>query len=214
MGATHRKLRPRVVLHQQSARQGQVRLRSMRALTPARAKIDPPATSGHRLMPTDATTGRLRSWNSRVPPVCPRPKTPAPTMHLMHRRGRWRTGGLRAGGPFATRRSGARIPLAPPTENSLRLGTTLISVEHSTSVIPTRSRRVPPACPRRFRRSNPALSADGVPATGDLTYAGVTRLGGSIDANIRLRADGAKATLHTASERSPGCSRRPSLPER
>ena len=38
---------------------------------------------------------------------------------------------------------------------------------------------------------------DGVPTTGDLTYAGVTRPGGSIDANIRLRADGAKATLHT-----------------
>jgi hypothetical protein len=37
----------------------------------------------------------------------------------------------------------------------------------------------------------------GVPASGDLTYAGVTRPGGSIDANIRLRADGAKATLHT-----------------
>ena len=62
MGATHRKLRPRVVLHQQSARQAQVRLRSMSALTPARAKIDPPATSGHRLMPTDAiTAGRLHS---------------------------------------------------------------------------------------------------------------------------------------------------------
>jgi len=40
-------------------------------------------------------------------------------------------------------------------------------------------------------------SVDGVAATGDLTYAGVTRPGGSIDANIRLRADGAKATLHT-----------------
>ena len=37
----------------------------------------------------------------------------------------------------------------------------------------------------------------GVDATGDLTYAGVTRPGGSIDANIKLRADGAKATLHT-----------------
>jgi hypothetical protein len=48
---------------------------------------------------------------------------------------------------FATRRSGVRIPLAPPTENSLRLGTTLISVEHSTSVIPTRSRRVPRRAP-------------------------------------------------------------------
>ena len=37
----------------------------------------------------------------------------------------------------------------------------------------------------------------GVDATGNLTYAGVTRPGGSIDANINLRADGAKATLHT-----------------
>ena len=32
----------------------------------------------------------------------------------------------------------------------------------------------------------------GVDATGELTYAGVTRAGGSIDANIKLRADGAK----------------------
>jgi hypothetical protein len=40
-------------------------------------------------------------------------------------------------------------------------------------------------------------TVDGVPATGDLTYAGVTRPGGSINANIRLRADGAKATLRT-----------------
>jgi hypothetical protein len=37
----------------------------------------------------------------------------------------------------------------------------------------------------------------GVSVTGDLTYAGVTRPGGLIDANIKLRADGAKATLHT-----------------
>jgi hypothetical protein len=40
-------------------------------------------------------------------------------------------------------------------------------------------------------------TVDGVPATGDLTYAGVTRPGGSIDANIKLRAARAKATLHT-----------------
>ena len=40
-------------------------------------------------------------------------------------------------------------------------------------------------------------SVNGVPATGDLTYAGVTRPGGSIDARIRLRADRAKARLHT-----------------
>ena len=40
-------------------------------------------------------------------------------------------------------------------------------------------------------------TVDGVPATGRLTYAGVTRPGGSIDAHIRLRADGAKAMLHT-----------------
>jgi hypothetical protein len=37
----------------------------------------------------------------------------------------------------------------------------------------------------------------GVPANGDLSYAGVTRPGGSIEANIKLRADGAKAALHT-----------------
>jgi hypothetical protein len=37
----------------------------------------------------------------------------------------------------------------------------------------------------------------GVPATGDLRYAGVTRPGGSIDATIILRADRAKAQLHT-----------------
>ena len=40
-------------------------------------------------------------------------------------------------------------------------------------------------------------TVDGVAATGDLDYAGVTRPGSSIDANIRLRADGAKANLHT-----------------
>ncbi len=40
-------------------------------------------------------------------------------------------------------------------------------------------------------------TVDGVPATGDLSYAGVTRPGGSIDANIRLRADQAKAELRT-----------------
>ena len=38
---------------------------------------------------------------------------------------------------------------------------------------------------------------DGVSAVGDLSYAGVTRPGGSIDARIKLRAKGAKATLHT-----------------
>ena len=38
--------------------------------------------------------------------------------------------------------------------------------------------------------------AAGVDASGDLTYAGVTRPGGSIDANIKLRADRAKAALH------------------
>ena len=42
-----------------------------------------------------------------------------------------------------------------------------------------------------------AGTVDGVPATGDLSYAGVTRPGGSIDANIRLRADHAKAELRT-----------------
>jgi hypothetical protein len=42
-----------------------------------------------------------------------------------------------------------------------------------------------------------AGTVDGVPATGDLRYAGVTRPGGSIDANIRLRADQAKAELRT-----------------
>jgi len=41
----------------------------------------------------------------------------------------------------------------------------------------------------------------GVNAYGGLTYAGVTRPGGSIDANIKLRADRAKATLHTVSAR-------------
>ncbi len=40
-------------------------------------------------------------------------------------------------------------------------------------------------------------AVDGVAATGDLTYAGVTRPGGSIDANIKLRADRARATLRT-----------------
>ena len=39
--------------------------------------------------------------------------------------------------------------------------------------------------------------AAGVDAPGDLTYAGVTRPGGSIDANIKLRADRAKVTAHT-----------------
>ena len=42
-----------------------------------------------------------------------------------------------------------------------------------------------------------AGTVDGIPATGDLSYAGVTRPGGSIDANIRLRADQAKAELRT-----------------
>ena len=65
MGATHRKLRPRVVLHQQSAKQAQVRLQSMRALTPARAKIDPPATSGHRL--AHRRYHRYAPWISRAP---------------------------------------------------------------------------------------------------------------------------------------------------
>ena len=41
----------------------------------------------------------------------------------------------------------------------------------------------------------------GVPANGDLSYAGVTRPGGSIDANIKLRADGTNATLHTVTAR-------------
>jgi hypothetical protein len=40
-------------------------------------------------------------------------------------------------------------------------------------------------------------TVDGFAATGDLNYVGVTRPGGSIDANIRLRADRAKANLHT-----------------
>ena len=39
--------------------------------------------------------------------------------------------------------------------------------------------------------------AAGVDASGALTYAGVTRPGGSIDANINIRADRAKATLRT-----------------
>jgi hypothetical protein len=42
-----------------------------------------------------------------------------------------------------------------------------------------------------------AGTVDGVPVTGDLSYAGVTRPGGSIDANIRLRADQATAELRT-----------------
>jgi hypothetical protein len=42
-----------------------------------------------------------------------------------------------------------------------------------------------------------AGTVDGVPATGDLGYAGVTRPGGSIDATIILRADRAKAVLRT-----------------
>ncbi len=42
-----------------------------------------------------------------------------------------------------------------------------------------------------------AGTVDSVPATGDLSYAGVTRPGGSIDANIILRADQAKAELRT-----------------
>jgi hypothetical protein len=46
-----------------------------------------------------------------------------------------------------------------------------------------------------------AGTVDGVPATGDLSYAGVTRPGGSIDANIRLRADQAMATLRTVEAR-------------
>jgi hypothetical protein len=37
----------------------------------------------------------------------------------------------------------------------------------------------------------------GVPAEGDLSYAGVTRPGGSIDANIHLRAGDVMATLRT-----------------
>jgi hypothetical protein len=40
-------------------------------------------------------------------------------------------------------------------------------------------------------------TVDGVPADGELSYAGVTRPGGSIDANIRLRAGTGTATLHT-----------------
>ena len=37
----------------------------------------------------------------------------------------------------------------------------------------------------------------GVDATGNLSYAAVTRSGGSIDATIKLRAVAAQATLHT-----------------
>jgi hypothetical protein len=40
-------------------------------------------------------------------------------------------------------------------------------------------------------------TVDGVSAVGDLSYAGVTRPGGSIDANIILRTNTARATLHT-----------------
>lgn len=40
-------------------------------------------------------------------------------------------------------------------------------------------------------------TVDGVPATGELRYAGVTRPGGAIDANIHLRADQAKVELRT-----------------
>jgi hypothetical protein len=41
-------------------------------------------------------------------------------------------------------------------------------------------------------------TVDGVPVTeGKLSYAGVTRPGGSIDANIALRADDVMATLRT-----------------
>jgi hypothetical protein len=50
MGTTQRKLRPRLVLHQQTSAQAQFRLRSMTALTPASATIDPPATSAQRLI--------------------------------------------------------------------------------------------------------------------------------------------------------------------
>ncbi len=43
------------VLHQQSGRHAQVRLRSIRALTPVMAPINPPATRVHRLMSRDGT---------------------------------------------------------------------------------------------------------------------------------------------------------------
>ena len=49
----------------------------------------------------------------------------------------------------------------------------------------------------RFEGTFSGVVAGVVVADGDLSYAGVTRPGGSIDANIKLRADGAKATLHT-----------------
>jgi len=42
-----------------------------------------------------------------------------------------------------------------------------------------------------------AGTVEGVPTTGDLSYAGVTRPGGAIDATIKLRSDSAKAALHT-----------------
>jgi hypothetical protein len=44
-------------------------------------------------------------------------------------------------------------------------------------------------------------TVDGVPASGDLSYAGVTRPGGSIDATIKLRADNATAQLRTVDAR-------------
>ncbi|GAA4740692.1 hypothetical protein GCM10023328_22350 [Modestobacter marinus] len=40
-------------------------------------------------------------------------------------------------------------------------------------------------------------TVDGVPATGDLRYAGITRPGGAIDATIILRAEQARAQLRT-----------------
>jgi len=57
----------------------------------------------------------------------------------------------------------------------------------------------PPGTFRDVFRSESTFvgTVDGVPVTGDLSYAGVTRPGGSIDANIRLRADRAKAELRT-----------------
>lgn len=61
----------------------------------------------------------------------------------------------------------------------------------------------PPGTFRDVFRFEGAFSGtvEGVPVTGDLSYAGVTRPGGSIEAAIILRADQAKAELRTVDAR-------------
>ena len=44
-------------------------------------------------------------------------------------------------------------------------------------------------------------TVDGIPAIGRLSYTGITRRGGAIEASIRLHADTAKAVLHTVDAR-------------